>query len=611
MKKLILWIGAIALHAWPLQIASAAAPVEMITDTEELQPASTLEFRFETPMIAADDVGLTVEMEAAPIQITPAIDGNFTWLSRSSGVFTTTQAWPLGGSFTFSLRAGLMDAEGKKLRGNFKQTLRTPAFAQTVFRGGGGETCDPVPEMLIAYNLAVDAASAAPLFRFVKEDGTEIAAKVSHQTLSYFSVPIEHDDWEKRWRMVRGIPAGEVESGGTPYPNRLSIMPVTPLSPGTWSLTLTPGLTSKDGKHRLSTSWTQPFGRVEPFDISELRPANYAQSGRSLTVDFSHELAPDITPETAHQFLTIEPPVKNLRFEGWGREFIARGDFELDREYRLLVGDDFISANLVPFQGQRSRSFRFDPVKPRLYLPSITASQIQSGKRSFEVLSANLRALKVVARLVEPADAAAAIDAFRKYERETADYEAREYYQPLPVYSFRSERISERRIELPAKPLDTKEMTSVDWNEVLGERKTGVIFLTVEGEPRAEVGGKNPAAQALIQLTDLGVMWKKISEGLQVSVFSMETGKPLANSTVILLDQDFQPIREELTGADGVATPTWPEEAKWLMVRKDADVHALRIGEMADELPMHAFNVPLQYSRWASFGELSVDVIGI
>jgi hypothetical protein len=593
-----------ALTCLLIQTTFAAPPVEMIADTEGLQAASTLEFRFTTPMIAADDVGISVAMEAAPVVITPVVGGSFTWLSRSSGVFTPGQAWPLGGTFTFSLREGLVDAEGKKLIGNFKQILRAPEFACTVSRGGGDETCDAVPQIIMAFNLAIDPASAQGLFRFVREDGNKVEAKVSHATREqYLHVPIEHDDWQKRWRAARGMPDEESRDRDAPIANRLVIKPANPLMPGEWRLEMKPGLASKDGKQRIGKPWTLPLGKVEPFDILVLRTENFINSGRILNIEFSHQLAPDITPETAGKFLSIEPPVKNLRFEGWSNEFIARGDFELDREYRLIVGNDVISGDAVSFAGERSRTFRFDPVKPRLYLPEITASQIQGGYRKFDVLSANLSALKVVARLVNPEDAAAAIVAFDKYERENADYENHEFYQPLPEYPFRSERIAERRIATAAGPLDAKQVTAVDWNDVLGGRKTGVVFLTVEGEPRGEVGGKRPGAQALIQLTDLGVMWKKISEGLQVTVFSMETGKPLENTIVTLLDKEFKTTREAVTNADGIATPEWADDSQWLMVRKDADVQALRIGMSAEELPMHAFNAPINYANWISFGE--------
>ncbi len=598
MKQLI------ALLVISLQIIYAAPAVEMIADTKELQPASTLEFRFATPMIAGEDVGIAVAMEAAPVTIAPAVGGNFTWLSRSSGVFSPHQAWPLGGTFTFTLREGVVDADDRILTGKFKQILSTPEFGHTVFRGGDDEACEPLPRIVIAYNLAVDSASAEGLFRFMKDDGGEIAAKVSHATReNYLYVPIEHDDWEKRWRAARGLPVEEGYEPAKPIANRLVVEPVTPLTPGNWRMVMNPGLASQDGKQRVAKPWVLPLGKVVPFDITELRTDHFINSGRQLTIGFSHRLAPDITPEMAGKFLSFDPPVANVRFEGWSDTLMVSGDFETNRDYHLLVGDDVLSGDALPFAGERRRVFRFEPVRPRLYLPEITASQIQSGNRRFEVLSANLSELKVVARLVNPLDAAAAIVAFDKYERENLDYENHEFYQPLPVYSFRSERIAEQMIETTAGPLDARQVTAIDWNKVLGGQKTGVIFLTVEGQPRAEVGGKRPGAQALIQLTDIGVMWKKIAEGLEVSVFSMESGKPLENAIVTLLDKEFKTTREAVTDAGGIATPAWAEESEWVMVRKDADVHALRIGMAADELPMHAFNLPIRYANWISFGE--------
>ncbi len=584
--------------------AAAAPPVEMITDTKGLQPASTLEFRFAQPMIATEEVGISVALDAAPIVIAPPVSGSFTWLSRSSGVLAPDRAWPLGETFSIALRDGLADADGKRLAGNFTQILRTPEFGHTVFRGGGDETCEPLPDIVIAYNLAVDASSAQALFRFLNEDGGSVAAKVRHATgREYLYVPIEHDDWEKRWRTARGMESATQMERDAPIANRLLVEPATPLTPGMWRLEMKPGLATQDGKHRIGKPWTLKLGKVAPFDIATLRTENLIHSGRVLNIEFSHRLAPDITPETAARFLSFDPPVENLRFEGWSNELIARGNFEINREYRLLVGEDVISGDALPFAGERSRTFRFDPVKPRLYLPEITASQIQGGHRRFDVLSANLTELKVVARLVHPGDAAAAITAFAKYERENADYDNREFYQPLPEYPFRSERIAERRIAIPAGPLDAKQVTAVDWNDVLGERRTGIVFLTIEGEPRPEVGGKRPGAQALVQLTDLGVMWKKIAEGLQVTVFSLETGLPLENASVTLLEKEFKTTRQAVTNAEGIATPPWAEESEWLVVRTDADTHALRIGAAAEELPMYGFNVPIDYANWLSFGE--------
>jgi len=582
----------------------AASPVEMITDTEELQPASTLEFRFISPMVEKDDMGIPLAMDQVPIAISPAVDGRFTWLSRSSGVFAPSQPWPLGTTFAITLRPRLADAAGKKLAGDFRASTRTPDFQQTYSNGTGYETCDPAPTIVLAYNLPVDLASTQNLFRFVSDEGTTIAARVAHATREdYIYIRTEHDDWEKRWREAQGAAEEQNPDREAPIPSRLRVEPVTPLTPGTWRLEIKPGITSLGGSLRIAKPSVSPLGKVLPFDILQLRPDNFIKSGRVLTVEFTHRLAPDITPDVAGASFRIEPAVANLAFEGWSDTLIARGDFETGKDYRFIVGDDVISAHALPFVGEKSLSFRFAPAKPRLYLPQITASQIQGGQRKLDVLSGNLASIKVIARLVNPEDAAAAIDAFAKYQRDEPDYENDEFYQPLPAYTFRSERIAELLIPVAEARVDAKQTTAIDWNRILGDRRTGVIFITVEGDPLPSIGGPRPAAQMLIQLTDLGVMWKKIASGLQVTAFSMESGKPLDGVSVTFLDKEFKPTRKATTGADGIATPAWAEQSEWMLFRKGDDTHALRIGMAADELPMYAFNVPIDYAGWLTFEE--------
>ena len=590
--------------------AAETPPVELLTDTAELQPATTLEFRFARPIIARDDIGLIAK--DVPVVIAPAVAGQFTWLSRSSGVFAPAQAWPLGGAFTVTLRPGLKAADGKPLAGSFRAALRAPAFAQTAVRGGGGEEfSEPTPTIALAYNSAVDLAGAQKLFQFVDADGRTIAAKVRHGTRrDYISVPPEQDDWEHRWQKARGTALAEPEEAedeegspdeekpAAPLENRLVVEPTAALTPGgAWRLERGRGLASKDGRHRLAAAWSLPLGKVRPFTIATLRAENYVNSGRSVTLEFSHSLAPDITPETAAKFFRFDPPVPNLRFDGWDSSLTARGDFELGREYRVDVDAAVISTDALPFAGERRRTFQFAPVVPRLYLPAITGHQIRSGQRKFDVLSANLAGLRVVARTVAPAQAAAAIEAFKKYESDGGD-EGGESYLALPEGLIRAQVVAERRIELPRGAVDARQQTSLDWNELVGAQKAGVIFLTVEGEPLAEVGGKRPGAQALIQLTDLGVLWKKVAEGIRVDVFSMDTGRPLAAAGVALLDPKFLGTANAVTDATGTATLALAAEPGWLVVSRGDDVHALRLGPGGSELPMSAFRLPIDYRAW-------------
>lgn len=595
-----------AFSAILLATSAADQPVEMITDTENLQPASTLEFRFARPMIGRDDVGVSVTLDKSAITIAPDVAGRFTWLSRSSGVFSPDDAWPLGGSFNIRLREDAADADGGKLEGDFSQVLRTPSFGHTKIRGGGDKACDPVPRVVMVFNLAVDADSAKPLFRFVANDRGEVAANVSHATADhYIHVPIEDDDWLKRWQAARGLAVDEEYDHEAPILNRLLIEPARPLTPGEWRLEMKSGINSRDGNHRITGPWSLKLGTVEPFDVITLRTDNFINSGRSVSITFSHRLAPDITPGVAGRHFSIDPPVENLRFERRGNTLVACGDFELDREYRLQVGGEVISADALPFEGNRIRAFRFQPVKPRLYLPEITTSQIQGGQRKFDVRSVNLSSINVTARLVHPGDLAAAVTAFDKYNRDRKDFESNESYQELKAESFRSEPIAGLRIPMDEGPLDTRQITRIDWNEILGGRRTGAVFLTIEGEPRQEIGGKRPAAQALIQLTDLGLMWKKTAAGLEVTAFSLETGQPVVGAGVSLLDKELNALGTAETAANGITTLVWNEDAEWLVAQSGDDACALRTGIRADQLSMNSFDVPIDYANWISFGQTS------
>lgn len=605
---------AAALCFFPL--ASTAAPkkvepppAEMIVDTEELQPSTTIEFRFTQPMVSRDEIGLTPKQ--SPISIQPKVPGTFTWLSTSSGVFVPETAWPLGGTFSIALASGVKAADGKPLAGTFRSTLRAPVFARTLIRGESeDDVSEPRPHIGLAYNLAVDLTKAEELFQFIDSTGRKAAASVRYGTRrDYLQLPPDKEDWDERWLKAKQGATKDDDSEedeemdddsveAPPLMNRLIVTPVSALLPGgSWRLEMKRGLKSKNGQHKINEPLVVALGKVRPFTFEALKPGNYINSGRSVTMEFTHGLAPDITTETAGKFFRFEPAVPNLRFDGWSTSLTALGDFERGREYQLIIDPAVVSEDGLPFAGERKRAIRFAPVAPRLYLPAITAHQISSGQRKFEVLSANLKSLRVVAQVVAPADAAPSIVAFSKYTREQQGDDG-ELYQALPAGTIRGKTIFERTIELPKGAIDARQQTPLDWTEILGAQKAGVVFLTVEGEPVAEVPGKRPAAQALVQLTDLGVLWKKLDTTLRVTVFSMNSGQPLAGGDVAMLDRNFTELKRGATDAEGNTSLPLGAEPAWLVVSKGEDVHALRAGPDGQDLPMAAFRLPLEYSTW-------------
>lgn len=610
--------------------AADAPAAELFTDTPLLQPTSTLEIRFARPMVSSDDVGLSPK--EAPITITPPIPGTFTWLSRSSGVFVPEVAWPLASEYRVSLKQGLKAADGKPIGAiPSPWTLRTPPFSRTALQNGvyDAEDVPARPSVKLAFNLAVDLKSAAPLFQFIDAKGRKVDAKVRYATRrDYFSLQPEQDDWERRWLEAKGKiekSAAEDEqeteeqpetpedtdtppANIPPQSNRLVVTPSEPLTPGAaWRLEMKGGLTSQSGKYRIAEPLTVPLGEVKPFQVTSVQASNYINSGRTVVVEFSRAMAEDITAETAPKFFRIEPAVANLRFDGGYTSLTAHGDFERDRDYRLVMEPTVVSMEGFPPESGREYTFRFGPVAPRLYLPEITGHQIRSGQRKFDVLSANLKTLHVTARLIAPDQVARAVAAFEKYEAEES---GDELYQKLPDQLVRGKVIHDRVIDLAGQPIDSRQQTSLNWDEILGQQKAGAILLTVEGTPLPEVAGKRPGAQALIQLTDIGVLWKKVEEGLRVTAFSMANGQPMEGAKVALLNNEFGRGQNASTDHEGNATVPLGKEPGWLMVARGDDTFALRVGAESHELPMAAFRVPIEYSEWEQTPEAALQLRG-
>ncbi|MEY2531600.1 MAG: alpha-2-macroglobulin, partial [Verrucomicrobiota bacterium] len=221
------------------------------------------------------------------------------------------------------------------------------------------------------------------------------------------------------------------------------------------------------------------------------------------------------------------------------------------------------------------------------------------------VHSANLKTLHVTARLVAPDDIPRAITAFSLYNRSSneEDSEPGEFYKKLPDDAIAGTVISEDKIDISSGHLDAPQNTLLDWDKIAGAKKTGAIFLTVEGEPRPDAPGKPTGAQALVQLTDLGILWKRVGNELRVTIFSHATGKPIPGAQVTLLDPDFNQMQAAQTDPAGLAKLPITSEPGWLLAKHADDAHAMRIGKNGMELPLGNRNVSIYYRDWSRHPE--------
>jgi alpha-2-macroglobulin len=596
--------------------APPPADVELINDSGEfLQASSTLEFRFARPIVDREQISGAAAQ--SPIVLQPDLPGRFTWLSRRSGVYVPENVPPLGVSYQVLVRRGLKAADGKPIGEKFRATLRTPAFGILAVHNGvdDKQDIDPRIKVRVVFNSEIEEKAALGVFKFVNDKGEKISSVARYATSEDESEDSTDDerDWEARWREARSPSSSDTaenkgEKTKRPLLNRLIISPERSLSAGRkWRLEMAPGLRSRSGKYQIAKRDVVDLGLVKPFTLKELKTSSYINSGRSVTLEFTQEVAPDVTNETGVKFFHITPPVANLRIEEGYQGLTLYGDFKRAQPYRLEFDKAVIAQNGLPFDGDRVRTFSFAPVRPRLYLPEITGHQISAGTRKFDVHSGNLKALHVTARLVPPSEIPRAIAAFSQYTQSSNEEgESDEFYQKLPDDAIPGAVISEEKIDISSVELDTPQKTSLDWDKIAGAKKAGAIFLTVEGEPRPEAGGgKAPGAQALIQLTDLGILWKRVGNELRVTVFSHTTGKPVPGAQVALLNPDFGQLATAQTDSVGLAKLPVTSEPGWLLAQQGDDAHAMRVGKNGTELSMGSKDVSVYYRDWGQHAEKS------
>lgn len=593
MKTLGGWLAVVVVAA--LALVPAAAETELVLDGgTQLEPSSTLEFRFDEPQVEPDLLG--VALPDGPVTLDPPLDGTFTWLSTRSGVFVPAAEPTMGTTY-------VVTAPG------LRTDLTTPEFGLVKIDKGfrNAEAVPPRVAVELSFNRAVVADGADAHFTFTNQAGREIRATARHATHldGYYGRDLVIA-WEESWREALEPAAGAADDRDreAPIPNLLIVEPAEPLTPGAgaWVLEMVPGIKAATGGYSVDEPETVELGTVRPFALQEAITENVIGGGTSATLVFSDAMGPDVTDESASGFVRVEPPVPDLRFDENWRSLVLRGSFDRETVYRVSLDPSLASASGLLISGELEWEIGFEPVKPRLYLPEITGHQIMGGRRIFPALSVNLAALRVVAQKVAPGDAAAAVAAFADYELEWNKKKDGEEYQGLPEGTIEGEVIYDSRLVVPDPAVDVGQETALDWSQILGDREPGIVFLTLTGEPLPGVaapGAPAPAAQALVQVTDLGVLWKKVSGELRASVFSMATGAAVGGAEVALLDAEFGATAEATTGAEGTAVlPPGGEETSWLVVRKGADTHALKMGPRAKTLPTGAFRLPIYYSAW-------------
>ncbi|HET6410163.1 MAG TPA: MG2 domain-containing protein, partial [Chthoniobacteraceae bacterium] len=104
---------------------------------------------------------------------------------------------------------------------------------------------------------------------------------------------------------------------------------------------------------------------------------------------------------------------------------------------------------------------------------------------------------------------------------------------------------------------------------------SGVVLLTAESTAAVGEEGKRPGAQAIVQITDLGAVWKRAPGETFVQVFSMKSGRGVADATVTLLSPKDEVMATTKADEHGIARLPEAIGASWILAESGADSHLI------------------------------------
>ncbi len=581
--------------------------VRLVLSTKEIAPTTTFELRFDEPMVAYENVGSTAS--TSPLVITPALPGKFVWLSQRSGVFTPDAAPALGADYHLSLGKNLRKADGQPAAAALDAHVQTPPMSVTKIRPSSfpEKNAPSSPKIIAQLNVRVSAEALAPFVTFQNAAGLTIPALVAQavEDDGYFgNEESEQQAWRDRFAQAHATPSPAPNDRKTPapIPDRIVIRSAQPLpiGPG-WRCLLGQGLPASDGPEKLPADYEIKIGDVTPFTVSAVEAHNTIDEGKWLAVNFSKDLSPLLKAEELTRWFTLDPTPEKVRFEPGGASVVIHGDFRLDQHYTVKVAPGLPAEEPFQLEAPFEKQIAFAPQRPRLYFPALTTAQLSGGRRTFDLRAINLPEARVRARLLDRDALVFALAGYNSgYAKNSAAKDLnQEPYRGLPFDLVPGPTVFDQDFNTSA-PRDVARTVSLSWDKLLHGRRTGAVFLEAArtfGRYYAET--PSLGTQAIVQLTDIGLVWKSTRADAWIYAFSQETGEPLAGATLRLVTEDNKLILTRQTDARGWAEFPRSGADKWLVAQHGDDLHAIAFGTSPEDgIPLYAFHLPLNF--WES-----------
>ncbi|WP_367870985.1 alpha-2-macroglobulin [Luteolibacter sp. Populi] len=623
-----------------LCITGASAAPRLHISTTSLTPESTIELVLDRAAAEPDRVGK--EAKNPWLDIQPAWNGTLFWKETNVLEFRPVTPPVLGATYVFKLKGAHNHVDGSPIPNNELARIASDPFQvdyATLLERYEENWSPRTPAYFLRFNGDVTPDKAAPFLFFEAEGGKRIAAKTERATFARLKQPgFLGYSWSERFaRRGQQAPPERELKPELALPNGLVVSPLQPLPVGkNWRLSMLAGLPDAEGKTKFPADAVRHIGNVDPLTIESLNAVVIADEPRRIVADFNVKMPIDLPAG----LVTVEPEPKDFRIEVQNDQIHLLGDFSGEDAWTVTIAGEIASKDGRALGAPLTKQLHFKALAAELALPSQDESQLAAGMRQYRVQTVNLAKVHVRVKKLDAAQLIRAQQGYRHYTGTGPNGEAISPTNLIPYELMGGETVADFEIPLE-NGLDTTQPLVIDWNKVLaGEAKPfqlgfpeepeavkpeqkapAAFFLEVAGTPKEGAGPPNqdeeeegeeappaaagneeeesgaakaPVAQALIQLTDIGLAWKVIDGEARVFAFSCLTGKPLPGVELVTFGEDAKELQRSKTAADGMASLPREKAARHLQAVLGADRYSIAYDTSLPTVGLWRF--PVRYS---------------
>ncbi len=438
----------------------------------------------------------------------------------------------------------------------------------------------PNPVLMLHFNAVVDAKEAKQYFRFWDKDGKRSFPAVTKKpTLKEFisfrpNVPVE-------------------ERKKVALNEYLLVKPVAALpEESSWYLWIKEGFSSKGGTHVFAKEKVDYLGQLRSFTVNVIRPNVDYNAPKTIEINTNKiRLHSSIEENNLSEYIAISPEPKAFTIKPRYNGFTLAGDFEYDKAYKVTVKAGLIANDSTQLMQQVEEEIFLRPDEGFLTLPMFSTTQSASGQRKFDILTGNLTGIHTQ---VKKLDGDSLIFALRGYNDEYEGWGEKQTTR-FSLVPGRKIHDSFRKREAG---IDKSEKVHFSWDTLTGGEKFGAYYFCAEGESDT-VDDHAVGGQAIVQLTDIGLAWKRSEEETVIYAFSLEKGTPLTGVEIQLYDEEAVSVAKVKSDTNGIARLSAKdyddEKASWLDAKFESDRHVISFGEYIDTVSLWNFSIPYRY----------------